>query len=122
MRRRCSWGSRRRCRNEAAATPAHAPLSASVEATVSLLLVDDDAMAREWVRIALRSTEFRVSGIVGSAAEALELSERRRPDLVLIDYRLSDGIGTELVRRLSRIGVAAPAGVMYAHPQAGLNG
>ena len=92
-----------------------------MEATVSLLLVDDDAMAREWVRIALRSTEFRVSGIVGSAAEALELSERRRPDLVLTDYRLSDGIGTELVRRLRRIGVAAPAVVMTSNPEPGLN-
>jgi len=92
-----------------------------VEATVSLLLVDDDAMAREWVRIALRSTEFRISGIVGSAAEALELSERRRPDLVLTDYRLSDGIGTELVRRLRRIGVAAPAVVMTSNPEPGLN-
>ena len=89
--------------------------------SVSLLVVDDDAMAREWVRLALQGTEFRIAGFAGTAAEAVELSERRRPELVLTDYRLPDGVGTELVRRLRRSGLAAAAVVMTANAEPGLN-
>jgi DNA-binding NarL/FixJ family response regulator len=92
-----------------------------VAAALSLLVVDDDAMAREWVRLALQGTEFRVAGFAGSAAEALGVSERRRPDLLLTAYRLPDEAGTELVRRLRRSGYKAPAVVMTPSPEPGLN-
>jgi DNA-binding NarL/FixJ family response regulator len=92
-----------------------------VEPGVSLLVVDDDAMAREWVRLALQGTEFRIAGFAGTAAEALELAERRRPELVLTDYRLPDGVGTELVRRLRRSGLVAAAVVMRSNAEPGLN-
>lgn len=92
-----------------------------MEPGVSLLVVDDDAMAREWVRLALQGTEFRIAGFAGTAAEALELAERRRPELVLTDYRLPDGVGTELVRRLRRSGLAGAAVVMRSNPEPGLN-
>jgi DNA-binding NarL/FixJ family response regulator len=90
-------------------------------AEISLLVVDDDAMAREWVRLALRGTEFRVASFAGSSEEALAVSERTRPDLLLSAYRLPDGAGTELVRRLRRSGYAAPAVVMTPSPEPGLN-
>jgi CheY-like chemotaxis protein len=48
-------------------------------------------MARGWVRMALTGSEFRVAGFAGSSAEALELSTRRGPDLVLSDYRICAG-------------------------------
>jgi DNA-binding NarL/FixJ family response regulator len=92
-----------------------------VAAVISLLVVDADAMAREWVRLALQGTEFRVAGFAGSAAEALDISEHRRPDLLLADYRLLDEVGTELVRRMRRRGYASPAVVMTPSPEPGLN-
>ena len=88
---------------------------------VTLLLVEDDSMVRGWVRMALEGTEFRIAGETSSATSARELVQRRRPDLLLVDYRLPDGRGTELLRELRREGVEVPAVVMTANPEPGLS-
>jgi DNA-binding NarL/FixJ family response regulator len=90
-------------------------------AEISVLVVEDDAMVRDWIRLALEGSEFRVAGTAFSAAEARELAARRRPDLLLVDYRLPDGVGTELVRDLRHEGVAAPAVIMTANTERGFN-
>ena len=87
----------------------------------SLLVIDDDAIVRAWVRAALSGSEFRVAGEADHAAEAIELVERRRPDLLLVDQLLPDWTGTELVRELRRRGFEAPALLMTASPREGLN-
>ena len=69
----------------------------------------------------LEGSEFRVAGEAASAREAADLVERRRPGVLLIDYRLPDGLGTELVRGLRLAGVSAPALLITANPEAGLN-
>lgn len=88
---------------------------------LSVLLVEDDSMVRGWVRLALDGSEFHLAGEAASAAEAVELCHRRRPQLLLVDYRLPDGRGTELVRDLRRLGVAAPAVLMTANLERGFN-
>jgi len=88
---------------------------------LSVLVVDDDAIVRAWVRAALRASEFRVGGEAGLAAEAIQLVERRRPDLLLVDQLLPDWTGTELVRELRRRGVRAPALLMTSALREGLN-
>ncbi len=87
----------------------------------SVLLVDDDSMVRSWVRLALDGTEFRVAGEAATAAEALELVERRRPDVILVDYQLRDGVGTELVRELRRRRSGVPTAVMTATAREGFD-
>ena len=87
----------------------------------ALLLVDDDEIVRVWVRAALERSEFRVVGEAARAADALELVERRRPDVLLVDQLLPDWTGTELVRELRRRGSAVPALLMTAAPREGLN-
>jgi DNA-binding NarL/FixJ family response regulator len=86
-----------------------------------LLVVEDDAMVRGWIRLSLEQTEFRLVGEAASAREALELLPRRVPDLLLIDYRLADGAGTELVRLLRLQGESVPAVLMTAHHEPGFN-
>jgi len=88
---------------------------------ISVLLVDDDAMVREWIESALRGSEFRLAGVASTAAEAVELAVRRVPQLVLTDYRLPDRVGTELVRELRLRGIPAPAVVITANQERGLN-
>jgi DNA-binding NarL/FixJ family response regulator len=88
---------------------------------LALLVVDDDAIVRAWVRAALTGTEFRIAGEAGRAAEAIPLVERRRPDLLLVDQLLPDWTGTELVRELRRRGYDVPALLMTAAPREGLN-
>jgi DNA-binding NarL/FixJ family response regulator len=84
-------------------------------------VVDDDAIVRAWVRLSLESSEFRVVGEAETGQAALELLDRRRPELLLVDYRLPDVRGTELVRSLRLAGWAMPVLVITATPEAGLN-
>lgn len=86
----------------------------------SVLLVEDDAIVRDWLRQLLEGTEFRLAGEAGNAAEARALFPRRLPDLLLVDYRLPDGLGTELVRELGARR-PTPAVVLTANPEPGLN-
>ena len=79
------------------------------------MLVEDDSMVRGWVRLALEGSEFRIVGEAPTVAVALELVERRRPDVLL------DGVGIELVRELRTRGVPTPAVVMTANMQSGFN-
>ena len=88
---------------------------------LSVLVVEDDAMVRGWVRLALPEHEFRLAGEAASAAEAVELVDRRRPDLLLVDYRLPDARGTDLIRSLRRAGLRTPAVLMSANSEDGLN-
>lgn len=88
---------------------------------MSVLLVEDDSMVRGWVRLALRDSEFRLAGETSTAADALELPRRRRPDLLLVVYRLPDRVGTEYVRDLRTQGIDIPALLMTANAERGFN-
>jgi len=88
---------------------------------VTILVVEDDAMVRDWLHFALEGANFRVVGVAGTAAEALDLVDRRRPALLLIDQRLPDMVGTELVRALRRRNVQLPAVLMTANADPGFN-
>ena len=78
-------------------------------------------MVQDWIRLSLDGTEFRLAGIASSSAEAVDLVERRRPELLLVDNRLPDGLGTELVRELRRAGIPTPAILMTANTVGGFN-
>ena len=87
----------------------------------SVVVVENDSMVRDWVRIALEGTEFRIAGEATTADAAVQLMERRAPALLVVDYRLPDGTGTELVRRLRQAGLSVPAIIFTASPERGLN-
>jgi DNA-binding NarL/FixJ family response regulator len=91
------------------------------DAEVRVLLVEDDPMVRGWVHLALEGSEFRIVGEAASTDVVLELLGRRTSDLLLIDYRLGAGRGTELVRELRREGVQTPVVLMTANPERGFN-
>jgi DNA-binding NarL/FixJ family response regulator len=88
---------------------------------LSVLVVEDDAMVRDWLRRALEHGSYRVVGIASTAAEALDLVDRRRPALLLVDQRLPDLVGTELVKELRRRNVDVPAVLMTANVGQGFN-
>jgi DNA-binding NarL/FixJ family response regulator len=88
---------------------------------VTVLVVDDDPIVRAWVHLALEGTEFRVGAEAGAVADGLDMFERRRPDLLIVDHRLPDGTGADLVRTLRAAGRTAPALIVTATPQTGLN-
>jgi DNA-binding NarL/FixJ family response regulator len=67
----------------------------------SVLLVDDHPIFREGLRRVLEEeNDLKVIGEAETAAEALEVARRQRPDIVLLDLRLQDGSGLEALPRL----------------------
>lgn len=64
---------------------------------LSVLIVDDSEMLRELFAEYLAQTGFRIMGVVGTVAEAVEIAISRRPDLALVDYHLGRQLGTEII-------------------------
>jgi DNA-binding NarL/FixJ family response regulator len=91
------------------------------DARTTVLVVEDDAMVRGWLRLSFKGSEFDIVGEATGATEAVDLIRRRRPALLLIDYRLNDGAGSALLRRLRHDGVSTPAVLMTAYGEAGFN-
>ena len=79
------------------APAAHARTSSAQH---SVLVVDDHAVLRESLALALTADGFTVDEQVGSAAAALEAVGRGRPDVVIVDLHLPDRSGIDLARRL----------------------
>ena len=58
---------------------------------IRVLLVDDDVLVRSGLRVILDGEpDLTVIGDAGTGREALELSERTDPDIVLMDVRMPD--------------------------------
>ncbi len=78
-----------------------APPRVAAEAN-KLLLIDDDAPLRRTLQKAMEKRGFIVySG--GSLKEGLNLAHTIRPDYAVLDLRLEDGSGVELVKRVREL-------------------
>ena len=83
-----------------------------------VLVVDDEADARDLIGVILRGRGATVDA-AASAAEALEAVERARPDVVVSDISMPESDGYELIRELRRrdaaAGAATPAVALTAY-------
>jgi two-component system KDP operon response regulator KdpE len=70
-----------------------------VTGPVQILLVDDEVSIQRAMAPLLRSRGYTVA-IASTGHEALDLFERERPDLVILDLGLPDIDGTEVCRHL----------------------
>jgi len=67
----------------------------------SVLVVDDQAPFRIAVKAVLRRLEgFELAGEAASGTEAIELADRLRPELVLMDINMPEMNGIEATRRI----------------------
>lgn len=72
--------------------------------TVGIVLVDDHAIVRQGLRSILeREPDLTVRGEASSAAEALAVVARVRPDIVLLDLKLSTSSDTEGLELCARL-------------------
>ena len=63
---------------------------------ITCLIADDHEVVREGLRLALsRAPRIRVIGEASDGASAVALTERRRPDIVIMDLRMPDMDGLE---------------------------
>jgi CheY-like chemotaxis protein len=67
-------------------------------AAATILICDDEPALRELMRVSL-DAEYEFAE-AADAAEALELADRLRPDLVLLDVMMPGGSGLSVVERL----------------------
>lgn len=66
-----------------------------------LLLVDDQGMFREGLRMLLSlQSDFEIVGEAGDGASAVELARNEKPDVVLMDLRMPGVGGVEATRRI----------------------
>jgi NarL family two-component system response regulator LiaR len=72
-----------------------------VEAPVRVLLVDDSAEFAETARAVLAAdARIEVVGVAADGAEALDLAEQLRPDLVLMDIEMPRVNGVDATRAI----------------------
>jgi DNA-binding NarL/FixJ family response regulator len=69
---------------------------------ITCLIVDDHEVVREGLRLSLsRAAHIRVIGEAGDGASAVELAQRRRPDVVIMDVRMPGMDGLEATKLLT---------------------
>jgi len=69
--------------------------------TISVVVADDQALVRGGFSVLLRSADdIDVVGEAGDGAEAVEITLRERPDVVLMDIRMPVIDGIEATRRI----------------------
>jgi excisionase family DNA binding protein len=94
--------------------PRNAPAAAAKPAGASVLVVDDDAGLREFIRVNLESEGYSVRE-AASASEGLAALDEQPPDLILLDVMMPSMDGWEMLRRVhERHGVDAIQVIMYS--------
>jgi len=69
--------------------------------TLTVVVVDDHEVVRQGLVAMLdRRPGFQVVGEAGTVADAIEITNRFQPDLVVMDVRLPDGSGIEACREI----------------------
>ncbi len=70
---------------------------------ISILIVDDHRLIREtWAIVLSRNKRFKVIGTCGNSQDAILMSEKKHPDIVLMDIHMPEGSGMEATRRIRK--------------------
>ncbi len=75
----------------------------AAERPYRILIVEDEWMVAVQIETVLNDAGYRIVGSTGDPAEAVDLADETRPDLVLMDIRLrGDGDGIDAAIRIRR--------------------
>jgi DNA-binding response OmpR family regulator len=73
-------------------------------AGASVLIVEDEFLIAMDIEMTISAAGYRVVGPAGSVEKALSLAVRDRPDVALLDVRISDGLSYPVARQLREQG------------------
>jgi DNA-binding NarL/FixJ family response regulator len=82
-------------------------LKADEEESIGVLIVDDHPMVREGLAGVLARHNMKIVGLAANGRQALEMYLAHRPDVMLLDLRLPDQSGFDVVRAVLK---ADPSG------------
>ena len=70
---------------------------------ISILIIEDNLLAAEDLRMQLEETGYQIAGIAVNKAEVLEVLSISAPDLLIVDIELENGeSGIEIVKELNQ--------------------
>jgi two-component system response regulator RegA len=95
-------------------TPEEIPMEGRAPNGPSILIVDDDLALRERLARAFRDRGFEATTASGYA-EAVACARRESPELAVVDLRMPDGSGLELLKALKEIDPATQVVVLTGY-------
>lgn len=88
-----------------------------VSRTISVLVVDDHPIVLDGVRHLVDSTPWiALAAYARTGREAVTLAGQTQPDVVLLDLRLPDMLGPEVIRGIQRVAADARIILFTAYP------
>ena len=85
-----------------------------------VMIAEDDLVMADMLADVLVRSGYEVCGIARTVDKAVELGERHKPDLAIVDLRLAHGsVGTEIAARLTSRG---SLGILYTTGNVGQMG
>ena len=82
----------------------------------TILIVDDHTLFREGLRAIIeRGPGYEVIGEAGNSREGLQMVEKYKPDLVLLDISLPDRSGIELTRDIVKLSTKTRIMIVSMH-------
>ena len=85
--------------------------------SVTVVLGDDHPLVRQGVRRLLEGREFEILGEGSDGLEVIELAQRLRPDIVLLDLSMPTLNGIGAVRELTRVVPSAKVIILTMHTE-----
>ena len=68
----------------------------------NILIIEDEKLAADtlWKEIQKISSEYSLSGVIGSVKEGVKQLQKEQPDLLFLDVQLSDGLSFEILEKV----------------------
>ncbi len=70
---------------------------------ITVVVVDDDSMMREMLRLILRGENYSVIGEAANGSDAISLCEKLTPDLVLLDINMPKMDGLQALEEIRKV-------------------